>query len=372
MSFSICRIAKIKSSGITGIQLHDKREKGISHTNDDIDWNKTHENIDLLDQQEKFRTVVKNRIDELNLKRAVRKDATVMSQCLITSDNKFFDGMTKEQQVEFFKKSYDFIKDRYGEKNMISATIHFDERTPHLHVNFVPVTEDGRLSARDLFSPKQLRELQDDFNKYINKHGYNLERGKLNSKKKHLSVEEYKLETKLQTIKNKENELDKKINDLETERDALKNELNALKNDFERVKDIKVDFDTINAIEGKFGLLNKKKVMVNVNEFEKLKDIAKKYTVLEKNFINLKRENKNMEHDLDKFKSKSMNDYQKEIAQRKKVKALEIDYTKLKIKFDNIVEFLSETNQINQVNDFIKHKQEMQKQVKSRSFDFER
>lgn len=154
MSFSICRIAKIKSSGVTGIQLHDRREKGVSHTNQDIDWSKTHENIDLLQQQDKFRTVVKNRIDELNLERSIRKDATVMTQCLITSDSAFFEKMNKDQQVEFFKKSYDFIKDRYGEENMVSATIHFDENTPHMHINFIPVTKDGRLSARDLFSPK--------------------------------------------------------------------------------------------------------------------------------------------------------------------------------------------------------------------------
>eukprot|EP00828_Plagiopyla_frontata_P014547 TRINITY_DN1905_c0_g1_i2.p1 TRINITY_DN1905_c0_g1~~TRINITY_DN1905_c0_g1_i2.p1 ORF type:complete len:208 (+),score=11.53 TRINITY_DN1905_c0_g1_i2:42-665(+) len=185
MSYSICRISKIKSSGVTGIQIHDRREKNVSHTNEDIDFKRSHENIDLLNQQEKFRTIIKDRINQLNLPRALRKDATVMTQCLITSDSAFFEKMTKEQQIEFFKKSYDFIKDRYGEKNMIAATIHFDEKTPHMHVNFVPVTENGRLSARDLFSPKQLRELQDDFNKYVKDKGYDLERGKLDSKKKH-------------------------------------------------------------------------------------------------------------------------------------------------------------------------------------------
>jgi len=97
-------------------------------------------------------------------------------------------------------KYIDFIKNRYGEKNMVSATIHFDEKTPHMHINFVPVTKDGRLSAKDLFSPKDLRTLQDDFNKYINDKGYNLERGKADSKRKHISVEEFKLEKKQEDI----------------------------------------------------------------------------------------------------------------------------------------------------------------------------
>ena len=364
MSFSICRIAKIKSSGVTWIQIHDRREKGISHTNEDIDWNKTHENINLLEQQEKFRTVVKNRIEELNLNRAVRKDATVMVQCLITSDSTFFDKMNKDQQVEFFKKSYDFIKDRYGKKNMVSATIHFDERTPHMHVNFVPVTKDNRLSARDLFSPKQLRELQDDFNKYINDKGYDLERGKLDSKKKHLNVQEYKLETKFEELKNRESELDKKIKDLESERDTLKNDLNALKNDFDRVKDIKVDFDNVNAIEGKYGLINKKKITVKAEDFEKLKDIAKRQHVLDRKLESLERENSNMRSDLNKYKSKSMESYRKDIEREKTLRGMSKE-------LETVKEYLTKNNQLDDYRGFRDQQKQIQKQMK-RGFDLER
>ncbi len=210
MSYSICRISKIKSAGVTGIQIHDRREKkGISHTNEDIDWTKKDQNIDLINQQEKFQTVVKNRIGELDLAHGVRKNATVMCQCLITSDNTFFQSMSKAEQIDFFKKSLDFMENRYGKQNMVSATVHFDEMTPHMHVNFVPVTSDGRLSARDLFSPGNLRKLQDDFNRHCKENGYDLERGKLHSKKEHLSVEEYKIETKFEQLKDKIKELEK-------------------------------------------------------------------------------------------------------------------------------------------------------------------
>lgn len=209
MSYSICRIAKMKSGGVTGIQIHDRREKDVSHTNKDIDWSRTHENVTLIERQGAFQRAVKERIDGLDLKRAVRKDATVMVQAMITSDKAFFDGMTKPEQVEFLKKGYEFIKDRYGEENVVSATIHMDEKTPHVHVNFVPVTEDGRLSAKDLFGPKDLRTLQDDFNRYCRENGYDLERGDPESKAKHLEVAEYKLETKYQELKEKEAELQK-------------------------------------------------------------------------------------------------------------------------------------------------------------------
>ncbi len=365
MSFSICRIAKIKLSGVTGIQIHDRREKeGVSHTNKDIDWSKTGNNVNLLEQQEKFRTVVKNRIEELNLNRAVRKDATVMVQCLITSDSTFFDKMNKDQQVEFFKKSYDFIKDRYGKKNMVSATIHFDERTPHMHVNFVPVTEDGRLSARDLFSPKQLRELQDDFNKYINDKGYNLERGKLDSKKKHLSVEEYKLETKFEELKNKENELDKKIKDLESERDTVRNDLKALKNDFDRVKDMKVDFDSVNALEGKYGLFSKKKITVMTEDFEKLKDIAKRHHVLERKVKFLEEENSSMKSELNKISSKSMELYSKNNEREKKLRGMSKE-------IETVRQYLIKNNQLDDYREFRNQQKQIEKQIKN-SFDFER
>lgn len=195
---------------MTGIQIHDQREKdGVSHTNEDIDWTKTSENVTLVEQQERFRTVVSNRIAELELKRKPRSDATVMCQCLVTSDNAFFEKMSRQEQTEYFKKSLEFIKDRYGEQNLVSATIHYDERTPHMHVNFVPVTKDGRLSAKDLFSPKSLRELQDDYNRFVRENGYKLQRGEIDSKKKHLELEEYKIETKYKELKAKETELER-------------------------------------------------------------------------------------------------------------------------------------------------------------------
>ena len=210
MSFSICRIAKVKAGGVTGIQIHDRREKeSVSHTNKDIDWSKTHENVDLLNQQERFRTVVSNRIAELNLPKALRKDATVMTQCLVTSDSAFFERMSRADQTEYFRKSLDFIEKRYGKENMVSATIHYDEKTPHMHVNFVPVTGDGRLSARDLFSPAKLRKLQDDYNRTCRENGYDLERGERASQKEHLSVEEYKIQTKYDELKAKQTELER-------------------------------------------------------------------------------------------------------------------------------------------------------------------
>ena len=193
MSYGIIRIQKMTAGSVRGIQIHDRREKeGISHTNKDIDWARTKNNYDLCPAQNKnFGKAVRDRIGQLDLKKAVRKDAVVMAQALVTSDSFFFQSMDKGQQQKFFKECYEFLKNQYGEKNIISATVHLDERTPHMHFNFVPVTEDNRLCAKDIFTPKTLTQLQEGFYNELGKK-YGLSRGQQGSKTIHLETAELK------------------------------------------------------------------------------------------------------------------------------------------------------------------------------------
>lgn len=323
LSYSICRVSKIKSAGVTGIQIHDRREKeSVSHTNKEIDWGKTKENVCLLNQNEKFKTIVQNRIDSLNLKRALRKDATVMAQCLITSDKAFFDKMNKEQKIEFFKKSFDFISERYGKENMVSANIHFDEKTPHMHINFVPITKDNRVSARDLFSPEKLRALQDDFNKFCNRNNYELERGELNTKRKHLSVEEYKLETKKNEVEKTKMEFDKTYN--------------ALKSDFKTVRSVKSNIDDIEQLETKKTLLGGY-MKLKKDDYEKLIAMSKQgvynYTQNFKLHVKIESLEKKLASAL---QSRSIQDELKDI----KLK----EYDKLLTKCDNLSSELKKAN----------------------------
>lgn len=96
MSYGIIRIQKFKATAITGIRIHDEREKDVSHTNPDINREKTAENY-ALQPAESFNKDVKERIASLELERTPRKDAVVMCQALITSDREFFDQLTPEQ-----------------------------------------------------------------------------------------------------------------------------------------------------------------------------------------------------------------------------------------------------------------------------------
>lgn len=200
MSVGIVRVQKMGGGSVKGIEIHDRREKdGISHTNQDIDWSKSQDNYDLHPaQNESFTRAVKQRIAELDLPRAVRKDAVVLAQVLVTSEHSFFEGMNREQQQQFFKDSYEFLAERYGRENIVSATVHLDERTPHMHFNFVPVTKDGRLSAKSILTRQELIAQQDKFQEKVGQK-YGLERGltkeqriEQGKQRKNFTVPEYK------------------------------------------------------------------------------------------------------------------------------------------------------------------------------------
>lgn len=114
-------------------------------------------NYDLINGQKKIDYNEKiNMVIEENVTsgKKIRKDAVRLAEFLITSDKEFFEKISPQDQKRYFETAYEFLADRYGEKNLIYATIHNDEKTPHMHVGFVPVTEDGRLSAKDFFGQK--------------------------------------------------------------------------------------------------------------------------------------------------------------------------------------------------------------------------
>lgn len=197
MSHSIIRVQKMKATALKGIQFHNQREKE-SQTNPDIRTEDAHLNYDLIhgDRKLDYKKEVQQVISE-NVKsnKKVRKDAVLLSEFLITSDSSFFDNMTPDEQRRYFETAKDFIADKYGEHNIIYATVHNDEKTPHMHVGLVPVTDDGRLSAKDVFGNRlQFVKLQDDFNAHVKAHGFDLERG-VSSNRKHLDMAKFKAMT---------------------------------------------------------------------------------------------------------------------------------------------------------------------------------
>lgn len=188
LAFLVCHMQKLGSGALGGIQSHNNRERE-SKSNPDIDYSKSNQNYSLVDC-ENYRQAVKTNIDELNLKKAVRKDAVLACSFVITSSHDFFKNKPPDEQKAFFQDTIKFFQDRYGEKNIFSATVHMDEATPHMHLLLTPI-RDNKLSAKAIFDRKELRSLQTDLHASIGlKNG--LERGKEGSKAEHITNARYK------------------------------------------------------------------------------------------------------------------------------------------------------------------------------------
>ena len=181
---------KYHKQDVAPIEKENERDEKYKASNPQIDSERTRNNYRFTPYFGKTYTeFINGRIKALGL--FPRKDAVVMNSFVLGSDKTFFDGLAKVEQYNFFSDCYKFFAERYGEENIIAAVVHNDETTPHMHLNLMPVTKDGRLCSKQLFDKPQLQQLQTDFYETVGKR-WGLQRGKEGSQKKHLSTAEFK------------------------------------------------------------------------------------------------------------------------------------------------------------------------------------
>src|SRR5690625_2995710 len=217
MSYAVVRMQKMKAHDLKGIQFHNQRERE-SRTNSDIDKERSHENYDLVhDEKIDYNQHVKEIVESQKTgSRKTRKDAVLVNELLVTSDRYFFERLDPDEQKRFFEESYKLFADRYGKQNIAYATVHMDEKTPHMHLGVVPM-RDGKLQGKNVFNRQELLWLQDKFPEHMQKLGFDLERGEKGSTREHLETREFKKQT-----------LEKEIDFLEKNLQEKKNELLAL------------------------------------------------------------------------------------------------------------------------------------------------
>src|SRR5690625_780691 len=177
MCYAVCRMQKVKSAGLKGMQFHNQRERE-SRTNEDIDRERTHENYDLQnDENINYKERVKDILDSRKTgTRKTRKDAVLVNELLVTSERDFFERLDAGEQNRFFEESYKLFSERYGKQNIAYATVHNDEQTPHMHIGVVSM-RDGKLQGKNVFNRQELLWLQYKFSELMKKHGYELQRG---------------------------------------------------------------------------------------------------------------------------------------------------------------------------------------------------
>lgn len=203
MSYMVARMQKMKAGNLGGAFRHNERIYE-NHSNKDIDPKKSNLNYELTDRNRKvsYESQIKDYVNENKISnRAIRKDAVLCDEWIITSDKKFFENLSPEETREFFETAKDYFAQNYGEQNIAYASVHLDESTPHMHMGVVPM-RDGKLSSKAMFDRAELLKIQDELPKHMKEHGFDLERGSLNSDAKHLSVAEFKQEIAFKEVEN--------------------------------------------------------------------------------------------------------------------------------------------------------------------------
>lgn len=269
----------------------DRQTERIS--NENLDRTRTHLNYNLATHQQMDQgEFVRKRCSEVHCQN--RKDVNVMVSWVVTAPK----DLPQNEEKAFFKAAYDFLEDRYGKDNVVSAYVHMDEVTPHMHFAFVPVTYDQKrdrykVSAKEVVNRSDLKSFHKDLEKAV-EIALGHEVGILNeaTKEGNRSIEELKRNTALEKlnaiereIESKENVLDSlnkaeidlkvtegKVQDLEEQENALKRQIEANKKELLTSADVKeMDIPVKrNPITGK------EKVELSPEEYKRLKATAEK------------------------------------------------------------------------------------------------
>ena len=213
MSYAIIRNEKLTRVEAQGAYIHNaRRSKG--HTNKDIDNTRTHLNFYCKKNEQTYIKEFDRIKKEYDLKGHIRSNSIILCEMMITSDNEFFDKIGLEETKRYFRESYKFVCNykNLGEKYIVSAVVHLDETTPHMHLIYIPVihtkdkegNEIDKICARDFWRGRDsYRDLQNEFHKYITSKGFELERGVPIEEPgaKHQNIEELKKITNFENTK---------------------------------------------------------------------------------------------------------------------------------------------------------------------------
>lgn len=187
--FCVMNIQKRKRNDITGIQKEATRT--ATDYNNRVQPGMNIFNVNLI-QSNNWMQDIQAEIDRAGAK--TRSNSVIALDAIYTASGEFFKGKSNEENDQFFRDCLRFHQKKFG--HVVSAVIHYDETTPHLHVLSVPLTQDGRLSAREIVGNRaNLSRMQTEFFEQVGK-GYGLERGVQmdgQEKKKHITAQEWQL-----------------------------------------------------------------------------------------------------------------------------------------------------------------------------------
>ncbi len=206
--YAILRFAKYKGPEIGNIEAHNERTKEKYASNPDVDVSRSKYNFHLIEPQRKYRAEAERQIKEAGCR--TRSDSVRVVEVLVTATPEFFREKKKSEIRAYFQEALNFLQQNQDPKTIISAVVHMDEKTPHMHLSFVPLTADGRLSAKEIVgNKKKLTQWQDKFWEHMVRKYPDLERGESASQtgRDHIPPRVFKEMTRLLKQKAKLEEL---------------------------------------------------------------------------------------------------------------------------------------------------------------------
>lgn len=279
---------KNKLSDVKGKELEQERQGKIS--NDEINLSETYKNYDLILSDLNLYQRVKKRIDDVREFSRIQRNSVVMYSNVITVNKKQYKQWGENKTKEYFKSVTEYFQKEFGEENVVSAKVHLDETTPHMHLHFVPVSNDNKLQARKVMTPARINKIHSEIPQFLKEKGFDVVRGKgATGRRNEKDIYKYKYEKLKETIK-----------ELEVKRDNMIMSLDI----FDKLKISNIN-DNIDYIDEKYYLLNKNKVVLDkdaIDEFKKeYKSLLEAYNMLSNNNFILNLENKNLKSKVSKF-----------------------------------------------------------------------
>ena len=206
--YAIMRFAKYKGPEISNIEAHNERTKEMYASNPDIDCSRSKYNFHLIEPAGRYRAEAENQIQAAGCR--TRTDSIRVVEVMFTATPEFFNGKKLPEIRRYFEEALRFFEQYQSRETIISAVVHMDEKTPHMHLSFVPLTADGRLSAKDIVgNKKKLSWWQDKFWEHMVQKYPDLERGESASQtgRDHIPPRIFKEMTRLNKQRQKLEEL---------------------------------------------------------------------------------------------------------------------------------------------------------------------
>lgn len=258
----MAHVAKF-SKGAMGHMLghYDRSKDGLG---DNVDQSRTELNYNLAEeyQPKKQLDFIHQRLSEVKVQK--RADVNVFCDWVVTAPK----DLPEEELKPFFEATHAFLAGKYGKENVVSAYVHMDETTPHLHFAFIPVVPDKRkggfkVSAKECITRAELKTFHTALQARIeNELGHPVAILNGVTKDGNKSIADLKRGTAIEKVAKMEAEASEKLSEAERDAQDIKDNLIPLKAEYEAKKvflrEMNKDFDLLGAKENK-NLLGKVK-----------------------------------------------------------------------------------------------------------------